>query len=121
MKITEIKWENGKQYRVGDLVCTVKAEDVFVCDAIEGREKLITDYMTLVELLEADFTEFVDWSKVEVDTKIRVRNDEDCNWQNRYFSKYENGKVYAWKSGITSWSADDEHEVTRWKYAELAE
>lgn len=63
----------------------------------------------------------VDWSKVEVDTPILVRNNEDKEWVNRYFAKFADGKVYAWVSGATSWTVDDEYDVTFWKYAKLAE
>ena len=31
-----------------------------------------------------------DWSKVEVDTPILVRADEEEAWLKRYFAKYEN-------------------------------
>ena len=44
----------------------------------------------------------IDWSKVPVDTLIRVRSCKSDDWVNRYFSKYENGKVYAWDNGTTS-------------------
>lgn len=44
----------------------------------------------------------IDWSKVPVDTLIRVRFCKSDDWVNRYFSKYENGKVYAWDNGTTS-------------------
>lgn len=44
----------------------------------------------------------IDWSKVPVDTLIRVRFYKSDDWINRYFSKYENGKVYAWNNGTTS-------------------
>ena len=63
----------------------------------------------------------VDWSKVEVDTPILVRNNEDKEWVNRYFAKFADGKVYGWVSGATSWTVDDEYDVTFWKYAKLAE
>ena len=63
----------------------------------------------------------VDWSKVKVDTPILVRNNEDKEWVNRYFAKFADGKVYAWVSGATSWTVDDEYDVTFWKYAKLAE
>ena len=59
-----------------------------------------------------------DWSKVVVDTPIFVRNLENSNWLKRYFAKYEDGKVYAWSDGATSWSSDD---TSGWKYAKLAE
>ena len=64
----------------------------------------------------------VDWSKVEVDTPILVRINEDKEWERRYFAKYENGVVYAWNSGCTSWTT---HRMTAcmtpWNYAKLAE
>lgn len=63
----------------------------------------------------------IDWSKIKVDTPILVRNNEDKEWVNRYFAKFADGKVYAWVSGATSWTVDDEYDVTFWKYAKLAE
>ena len=59
-----------------------------------------------------------DWSKVEVDTPILVRNSEDEVWERRYFAEYENEIIRAWDSGRTSWSAK---YATAWKYAKLAE
>ena len=59
----------------------------------------------------------VDWSKVEVDTPILVRDREDA-WVRRYFAEYIDGVVYAWNGGCTSWS---EKYTTGWKYAKLAE
>ena len=59
----------------------------------------------------------VDWSKVEVDTPILVRND-GVKWVKRHFAKYENGLVYTWKDSHTSWTTED---MTEWDYAKLAE
>ena len=63
----------------------------------------------------------VDWSKVAVDTPILVRYSEDGDeeWIKRHFAKYENGKVYAWFDGCTSWST--EGHMVIWNYAKLAE
>ena len=63
----------------------------------------------------------VDWNKIPVDTPILVRHSESDEWDRRYFAKYENGLVYAWEQGATSWSAEDSDDVCDWKYAELAE
>ena len=63
----------------------------------------------------------VDWSKVEVDTPILVRNPEDKDWIRRHFAKYENGLVYSWCDGCTRWTAYRSKYVTKWKYAKLAE
>ena len=62
----------------------------------------------------------VDWSKVAVDTPILVRDNEGKVWRKRYFAKLENGKVFAWLGGATSWSVDS-NNVTDWKFAKLAE
>ena len=62
----------------------------------------------------------VDWSRVPVDTPILVKVTEKCTWIHRYFAKYENGLVYAWEQGATSWSAEDSDDVCDWKYAKLA-
>ena len=59
-----------------------------------------------------------DWSKVEVDTPILVRQGKNGKWLERHFAKYENGDVYAWVDGQTSWTGADE---IKWKYAKLAE
>ena len=63
----------------------------------------------------------VDWSKVEVDTPILVRTVEWAEWAKRYFAKYEDGMVYVWNLGRTSWSATYDKDVSAWPYAKLAE
>lgn len=60
----------------------------------------------------------IDWSKVAVDTPILVRDNSFSEWGKRYFAKYENGGVYAWSNGTTSWSGD---RWTPWKLAKLPE
>ena len=72
--------------------------------------------------LEEEYEEpEVDWSKVAVDTPILVR-DSDCQiWEKRCFAKFENGKVYAWLHGSTSWTAEHSNSFYSWNYAKLAE
>ena len=63
----------------------------------------------------------VDWSKVPVDTPVLVTDRKDAaesEWKKRYFAKYENGMVYTWANGATSWSGEI---VSSWMYAKLAE
>ena len=62
----------------------------------------------------------VDWSKVEVDTPIFVRNSIAEVWKCRYFAEYEDGKVYTWRDGKTSWSNVVSDRPVAWGYAELA-
>lgn len=61
----------------------------------------------------------VDWSKVPVDTPILVKDSGDTCFIRRYFAKFENGVVYAWSDGRTSWS--DGTRMTNWECAKLAE
>lgn len=35
---------------------------------------------------------------------------EDDEWRHRHFAKFENGVVYAWRAGCTSWSNVDDNE-----------
>ena len=73
----------------------------------------------MIWLLEDYEEPETDWSKVEVDTPILVKDFEGSGWFRRHFAKYENGTVYAWDGGDTSWSGGD--VMTDWKYAKLAE
>ena len=77
-------------------------------------------YRTIWLLEEYEEPE-TDWSKVAVDTPILVRDNENAEWIRRHFAKYENGDVYAWRDAYTSWTTSYTDDVTRWKYAKLAE
>ena len=73
------------------------------------------------EWLNSEYVEPpIDWSKVAVDTPILVRDSEEEAWRKRHFAKYENGMVYTWSAGSTSWSAQRSN-VVRWEMAKLAE
>lgn len=63
----------------------------------------------------------VDWSKVEVDTPILVKDLRDDDWERRYFAWYEEEEIYAWSGGATSWSVKNQAQARDWKYAKLAE
>ena len=60
----------------------------------------------------------IDWSKVPVDTPILVRDNHSIKWVTRHFAKYENGLVYAWDDGNTSYTTDS---MTYWDCVKLAE
>ena len=65
----------------------------------------------------------VDWSKVPVDTLVRVRDFESEEWVLRYFKGIDNesmgSRFMAWDGGSTSKTAYGDY--TRWKYCELVE
>ena len=60
----------------------------------------------------------IDWNKVEVDTKVLVRDRPYNEWLKRYFAKYENGKVYVFDDGRTSWNC---RGITHWEETKLWE
>lgn len=45
-----------------------------------------------------------DWSEVATDTPVYVKLNRNDTWDKYHFAKYENGKVYCWSLGTTSWS-----------------
>ena len=60
----------------------------------------------------------IDWNKVEVDTKVLVRDRPYNEWLKRHFAKYENGKVYVFDDGRTSWNC---RGITHWEETKLWE
>lgn len=57
-----------------------------------------------------------DWSKVEVDTPILIRDRKTDPWEVMYFAKYEDGKVWCWSDGRTSYTTKS---VCDWEFAKL--
>ena len=60
----------------------------------------------------------IDWNKVEVDTKVLVRDRPYNEWLKRHLAKYENGKVYVFDDGRTSWNC---RGITHWEETKLWE
>lgn len=65
----------------------------------------------------------VDWGKVPVDTLVRVRDDENDEWNLMYLKgvdeKDPRYRYMAWTNGATSKTAFGYYE--KWKYCELVE
>lgn len=78
--------------------CLGNTLNILMSDAMKGY-----NYITI-----ADHIDEVDWSTVKVDTPVEIFCDGDSMKCNRHFADYRNGKVYVWKDGTTSWSADEE-------------
>lgn len=76
--------------------------------------------------LDEEYTELpkpeVDWSKVPVDTLVRVRDDKSDEWKLRYFKIFKGGyysPFETWGDGATSVTAEGYTE--QWKQCELVE
>ena len=87
-------------------------------DNCNGLDCIRCSMLRAIWLMEEYEEPEVDWSRVKVDTPILVRQGKNGEWLERHFAKYENGDVYAWVDGQTSWTGADE---IKWKYAKLAE
>ena len=72
---------------------------------------------TILKHCQGEFQRVADWSKVAVDTKVWVRARHGCEWLKRHFAFRENGVVYCFLDGGTSWT---EKRTTDWKYCKLA-
>lgn len=53
----------------------------------------------------------IDWSKVKVDTLLKVKFFGSDKEVFRYFAKYENGLIYVWFDGKTSITAEDKYDI----------
>lgn len=127
-------YDDGWRYIVGsadDYVFITKSEpnivdgffrSIGLCEIYKHTElKNVLPSLERGEVMNiAEELGIVDWSKVEVDTPIFVRNRIEDVWKCRYFAKYEDGKVYTWCGGRTSWSNVISYEPVNWEYAELA-
>ena len=81
-------------------------------------------YDTRKEWCESEYKEPpINWSKIPVDTPILVKDIKNDEWRHRHFAKFEDGVVYAWRAGCTSWSKPyyDEDDYLSWNYAKLPE
>ena len=129
MNIMEVmKKENlGKMYTSEGREFVLEESLYYLWLKDKKTQEVIEDNLTLDEILQMEFEEIVnvDWSKVQVDTKILVSGDGK-DWYRRYFAKYENGFIYAFPDGLSSFTACYKPEcgyrrVCAWKYGKLYE
>lgn len=107
-----IEKETGKIVPCNSLRCS---------ECLFKEEEKACSYVIL-EWADAEYIEpEVDWTKVSVDTPVLVRNSTGMNWERRHFAKNNDGKVYAWNDGLTSFTSNSKDRVTQWTYAKLAE
>ena len=99
------------------MVCEVLNH--FYCDLLDEQEEYISNKYYLSTIAELDFEEVIDWSKVPVDTPVIVTYNG--KQYKRHFAKYEDGKVYTWNNGLTSFTVDSKEDYSYWGNVELYE
>nr|DAJ19581.1 MAG TPA: hypothetical protein [Podoviridae sp. ct1Pw90] len=114
-----VKDNNGNQWKVEneDLIANYWYKNIK--GDLTANCCHINDYYNLKELVDLQFNKVyvVDWSKVEVDTKILVSSDNK-RWYRRYFAKFENDKIYTFDNGTTSFTYNYTGLVP-WEYAKI--
>ena len=123
MKNYEKYVDEMKEYKGQNFCKDFVKPNILKSDSCDGLACGACYMLQTIWLLEEYEEPQVDWSKVEVDTPILVRNYEDTEstavvWLKRYFAEYKDGLVYTWTNGRTSWNEDC---TNGWKYAKLAE
>ena len=100
---------SGKEF------CKVKITKVYDLSEYASRSlEFSTEDRELLWSIEDE----IDWNKVEVDTKVLVRNKPDDEWVKRHFAKYDGSKVYVFRDGRTSWNNVG---ITYWEETKLWE
>ena len=125
MNIIEVaKKENvGKKYETYNRVWTLKEETKGIFELYDENEDGITDLCYVSEIINLEFEEVFDWSKIPVDTKVLVSSDGK-DWYRRHFAEYKDGKVYCFNSGTTSFTAQGSEFPSgkiSWEYVKLYE
>ena len=118
MKVWEL--EEGKEYVIEDQI-KYKLTDGALCYYDNSYQQWIRSTLQYNNAVIKDFTEYIpptDWSKVEVDTKVLVRN-RIGRWYRRYFARCEQDKVYVYANGATSWSDYGSNNTTTWNEVKL--
>lgn len=113
-KLIEISNEEKCEW-FGCNTCKFQSLSCATPDDIEdiGIEEHIKNVMTF-KLSEPE----IDWTKVEKDTLIEVKDFETDDWIKRYFAYYYNGQVFAYINGCTS---KTETSVAPWGQARIVE
>ena len=121
MNIKEVlKEENvGMEYKIRERIYRVVKNftGLLALKNVESYEYIESE-MHLFYIVNEEFEEVIDWSKIPVDTKVLVSKDGE-NWLRRYFAKYEDGKIYFFSCGASSYSVDDISNVLSWEYVKL--
>ena len=118
MKNYEKYADEIREYDGDDFCCSFIRPHILKADNCSDMPCSRCQMLQTLWLLEDCEESEIDWSTVEVDTPLLVRKYKNGEWSKRYFAKYEDGKVYAWCNGRTSWN---ETSMYAWDYAKLAE
>ena len=118
IKFWEMKFDGRKYKDKNGIVWELDGTKDDFCALIEEYYAVLTIHYTHKQLVDMEFEEVIDWSKVPIDTKILVWGNGNKQKEKRHFAginkKY--GMVEAWNDGKTSFTTT---RATAWANAEL--
>lgn len=116
---TKYKDSNGVVWKLDDIKNNFYADIAGMGIAGMGIS-VLTLYYTHKQLVDMEFEEVIDWSKIPIDTKVLVWNESDKQKLPRHFAGVDSGtgRVLTWYIGKTSFTTET---TTDWDYAELYE
>ena len=115
----EMKFDGTKYKDSNGVVWELDGTKEDFCSYIVGGEGyvVLTIHYTHKQLVDMEFEEVIDWSKIPIDTKIIVWNRVSKRKEKRHFAGInEYGMVEAWNYGQTSFTTKT---TSDWDYAEL--
>ena len=126
MKIWEIDFTEGKKFLDSEGMVWVVVDDgnfhlSLRKDGFNGNGIEITNNYHLRTILNYDFTEIIDWSKVEVDTPVWVRESNNDSWQPRHFHSFIDGMYACITNGYSIHTTQDKNVTFSWKYCSLTD
>ena len=123
MNIKEVlKEENvGMEYKIRERIYKVEKSFTGLL-ALKNVESYgyIESEMHIFDIVNGEFEEVMDWSKVTVDTKVLV-SDNKLDWEPGHFALYKNGIFYTWEFGKSSFTVCEKTEayMANWEYCKL--
>ena len=117
VKLLEMKFDGTKYKDKIGIVWELDGTKHDFCAHIGDYYAVLTVHYTQKQLVDMEFEEVIDWSKLPIDTKILVWNKISKQKHRRYFAGIsdETGKVKAYNEGQTSFT------TTRWNTWDCAE
>ena len=114
----EMKFDGTKYKDKNGIVWELDGIKHDFCACIGEYYAVLTIHYTHKQLVDMEFEEYVDWSKVPIDTKILVWNKVSKQKEKRHFAGIDDatGQVKAWNVGRTSFTTA---MWNTWDYAEL--
>lgn len=97
------------------------------CDELNCRDCLIYDGdfcidENLLKWAESEYVEYeVDWSKVPVDTPVYYQTNIYKDADKGHFAKFQNGIVYVWEDGKTSFTSRYSDDICSCQFVRLVE